>query len=78
VSNIQVKDVPDALHRRIRECAERQGRSIRDLVLDAVRREIAREEFRERLARRRPVELDRPAARTLEEVRDERDRELGS
>jgi len=33
---------------------------------------MEREEFRARLARRRPVDLGRPAARSLEEVRAER------
>jgi len=38
---------------------------------------MEREEFRSRLARRQPVDLGRPAARSLEEVRAERERELG-
>lgn len=49
---------------------------MRDLVLEAVRREIARAEFHERLVRREPVDLGEPAARSVEEVRAERDREL--
>lgn len=78
MANLQVKNVPEALHRKLRRHAKRQGRTIRDLVLDAVRREIEREEFRERLESRRPVELGRPAAAALDEVRAERDRDLGS
>lgn len=77
MTNLQVKNVPEALYRKIRRQAKRQGRTIRDLVLDAVRREISREEFRERMTRREPVDLGRPVARTLEESRSERDRELG-
>jgi hypothetical protein len=41
-------------------------------------REIEREDFRARLAKRSPVELGRPAARTLEEAREERARDLGA
>jgi hypothetical protein len=66
------------LYRKIRRYAKRQGRSIRDLVLEAVRRDLAREEFRARLESRRPVELGRPAAALLSEARAERDREIGS
>ncbi len=41
MANLQVKDVPEALHRKIRRYAERRGRTIRDVVLDAVTRESA-------------------------------------
>ena len=72
MANLQVKNVPLAVHRRIRAAAKRRGRTVRDVVLDAVLREIEREEFRVRLAKRAPVRLGRPAARTLEEIRGER------
>ena len=77
VANLQVKNVPEALHRKIRAYAKRRGRTVRDVVLEAVNREMEREEFRSRLARRQPVDLGRPAARSLEEIRAERERELG-
>lgn len=76
MANLQVKNVPETLHRKIRAAAKRRGRTVRDLVLDAVEREIDREEFRARLAKRTPVDLTEPAARTLEEVRAERKAEL--
>jgi hypothetical protein len=77
MANLQVKNVPADLYRKIRRYAERQGRTLRDVVLEAVRREIARSEFHERLVRRKSVELHQPAARTLEEVRADRDGEVG-
>jgi plasmid stability protein len=77
MANLQVKNVPETLHRKIRAYARHRGRTVRDVVLEAVRREIEDEEFRARLAKREPVDLGRPAARTLAEVRAERDRELG-
>lgn len=77
MANLQVKNVPEPIHRRIRAHAKRRGRTVRDFVLDAVVRELEREEFRARLAKRVPVELGRPAARTLDEVRQDRERELG-
>jgi len=49
VENLQVENVPQALHRKIRAHAKRS-----------------------------PVELGRPAARTLEEAREERARDLGA
>ena len=72
MANLQVKNVPEPLHRKIRAYAKRRGRTVRDFVLDAVLRAIEREEFRARLAKREPVDLGRPAARTLEELRAER------
>ncbi len=73
MSNLQVKNVPAELFRQIRRHAKRQGQTIRDLVLDAVRRELDRAEFRDRLASRDAVDLGRPAARSLDEVRNERE-----
>lgn len=77
MANLQVKNVPEGLHRKIRAYAKRRGRTVRDVVLQAVTKEIEHEEFRARLAKREPVELGRLAARTLEETRAERERELG-
>lgn len=77
MSNLQVKNVPPELHRKLRREAKRQGRTVRDLVLEAVRRELERYEFVVRLRTRKKVDLGRSASRTLEEVRRERDRELG-
>jgi len=77
MANLQVKNVPATVHRKIRAYARSRGRTVRDVVLDAVIREIADDEFRARLAKRRPVDLGRPAARAVEETRAERERDLG-
>lgn len=77
MANLQVKNVPEPVHRKIRAHAQRQGRTVRDVVLEAVLREIRRDEFRRRIDKRRPVALGRPVARSLDEVRAERERELG-
>ena len=77
MANLQVKNVPAALHRKLRAYAKRCGRTVRDVVLETLGREIEQDEFRNRLARRARVDLGRPAAGILEEARDERDRELG-
>lgn len=70
---LQVKNVPDELHARLRAHAEQQGRTIRDIVLDAVVRELRRADFAARLAGRDPVKLDRPAAAYLAEARIDRE-----
>jgi len=76
VANLQVKNVPDALYRKIRRVAAQEGRTIRDFVLDAVRGKLERDELYDRVSKRRPVELTRRAGETLDEVRAERNREL--
>ncbi len=76
MAHIQVKNVPEEFHQRLRRCAERRGQSIRDLVLEAVRRELAQEEFVARLRKRQRVRLDRPAGELLAEVRAERESAL--
>jgi hypothetical protein len=76
MANLQVKNVPADLFRRIRRYARRRGRTLRDVVLDAVEREVARAEFHDRIAGRSAVRLDEPAARAVEETRSERDREI--
>lgn len=76
MANLQVKNVPEALHRKIRKSAERHGRTVRDFVLDAVVREVERDEFRARLAKREAVELGRSAAETVAEIRKDREGEL--
>jgi len=78
MANLQVKNVPEALHRKLRAYARRSGRTLRDVVLSAVAREMEHLEFQAQLAKRQPVDLGRPAARSLEETRAERDRELGT
>ena len=78
MANLQVKNLPDELHDKLQTYAREEGRTLRDVVLEALRREVSRREFRTRLAGRDRVDLGRPAARGLEEARRDRDRELGS
>ena len=78
MASLQVKNVPDVLFRKIRRQAAQEGQTIREFVLDAIRAKIAREEFHVRLSKRRPVELTRPASAIVDDVRRDRDRELGA
>ena len=77
MANLQVKNVPDSLHRKLRRMAARDGRTIRDIVLEAVRSKLERDELYARVRRREPVELGRSAAASLSDARSERERELG-
>jgi antitoxin FitA len=79
---IQVKDVPEELHRALRRRALEQGMTLADYVLDLIRRDLglpSRREWFERLATREPVNL-RPgeAAEALHAARAERDAQLAA
>lgn len=73
MANIQVKNVPPELNERLHRYAEQQNRSIRDVVLEAVRRELDRRTFVERLRERKPVKLKTSAAQLLGAERRDRD-----
>ena len=72
---IQVRNVPDALHRTLKARAAMAGMSLSDYLLAEIR-EIAErptlEEMRERLRRYEPVALSTPAAQAVREERDRR------
>jgi hypothetical protein len=74
VAHLQVKNVPDQLNERLHRYAEQQGKSIRDVVLEAVRRELDRRVFVERLRLRTPVKLKTAPAKLLAKERRERAR----
>ncbi len=73
MSMIQIRNVPDALHRRLKSRAALEGKSLSDYLLAELRRVAERptlEELRQRLA-----QLSRTNPRTSPEeaVRAERD-----
>ena len=76
MSLIQVRNVPEDVHRRLKERAAREGRTLSDLVLDELRRAAARptnEEMLERLAALPPHEYaGETAAESVRAERDER------
>ena len=74
MGNLQVKDVPEDIHRRLRECARRRGKTLRELVLEALGNELTHDEFEKRLRLRSRVRLSHAAGEVLAEVRAERDR----
>jgi hypothetical protein len=75
---IQVRNVPDWLHEELVARAKRSQRTLTDYVQGLLEREAARppaEEVFERLHRREPVTLGRPAAELIREERAEAGRD---
>ena len=69
---LQVRNVPDEIHRRLKVRAAESGVSLSELLLpelEAIAELPTPEEMQRRLARRRPVEPDRPVAEMLAEER---------
>lgn len=72
---IQIRNVPDALHRKLKARAAEAGTSLSDYLLADLRKAAERptpEELRERLRARPAVTLPEPAARAVRAERDAR------
>jgi plasmid stability protein len=72
---IQLRNVPDSLHRKLKARAAMAGMSLSDYLIAEVRQIAERptlEELRERICQREPVVLPFPAARAVREERDAR------
>jgi plasmid stability protein len=72
---IQLRNVPDALHRSLKARAAMAGMSLSDYLVNEIK-EIAERptlaELRERLQRRKPVAVELDAARLVREEREAR------
>ena len=72
---IQIRNVPDALHRRLKSRAALAGKSLSDYLLDEIRSVAERptlDELRARLDRRTSIN---PSETPTQAVRAERDRQ---
>ena len=70
---IQIRHVPDELHRRLKSRAARAGMSLSDYLLNEIRQVAERptwEEFSARLATRTPINSPRSPAEIIREHRD--------
>ena len=76
MANLQVKNLPDALHRRLRHYAQKHHQTISDITLEAIEREMARREWHERHSQRPATDLGDSAASLLEQERRQRERDL--
>ena len=74
MANLQVKNIPDELHERLRRHARERNCTISAAVLTAVERELDRWEWRARLAQRPRTELGVTAADLLQAERENRER----
>ena len=72
---IQLRNVPDALHRRLKASAALEGMSLSEYLLAEVRRMAERpslSELRQRLAQRSPAKLSVSPAQAVREEREAR------
>ena len=72
---IQLRNVPDALHRKLKARAALAGMSLSDYLVAEIRRSSDRptlRELRERLNRRAPARPRAPPAQAVREERDQR------
>jgi plasmid stability protein len=76
MATLQVKNVPETLHQRLRRYAQEHKCTLSDVVLSALERELARHEWHERLAQRPTTDLGVSAASLLEQERQQRERDL--
>jgi antitoxin FitA len=75
---IQLRHVPDDLHRKLKARAAMEGLSLSDYILREVRQLAEKPtmaEMMERLARLEPVNLKPSATEMVRELRDGRDRD---
>lgn len=73
MANLQVKNIPDTLHQRLRHYAQAHRCTLSDILLAAIEHELARREWHERLAHRSTTDLGASAAALLEQERQYRD-----
>lgn len=75
MKTLQIRNVPDDVHRRLKVRAAEEGRSLSELALEELRRSLerpTRRELLDRLARREPVEVDGGVAAIVADERSRR------
>jgi antitoxin FitA len=73
---IQVRNVPDRLHRELVKRARARGQTLTDYIQEILEREVGRpprEEVFERVSRRPSVRLGHPASDLIRDERAERE-----
>lgn len=71
--NLQVRNVPEDLHRALKAKAAAEGSSLSDFVLAELEKVVQRatdRELRQRLRQREPVNLRPTAAQAIRELRE--------
>jgi plasmid stability protein len=70
---VQIRDVPDPIHRKLKARAAQRGASLSEYLRQELERIAAtptNQELRERLARREPVHLSETPAEAIRAIRD--------
>jgi len=73
MKSVQIRNVPDAIHRRLKIRAAQAGLSLSELLLAEIIRYASlptADDMRERLRARKPVRLSESAAEALRKERD--------
>jgi plasmid stability protein len=72
---IQIRNVPDKVHKTLKARAEREGMSLSDYIKRDLERTAARpsmDEWIERVRKHKPLKFDRSAVDIIREMRDSR------
>ncbi len=77
MANLQIKNMPDSLHERLRRHARENNRTMSAVALEAIERELTRWEWRKHLAERPATDLGVEAATLIMEERKRRDKYMG-
>ena len=77
MSELRLTDIPDDLLEHLREYALERKRSVNDVVLTAIERELTRSDWQKRLTKHPKTDLGKDTATLLAEARSLRDAELG-
>jgi antitoxin FitA len=75
MKTLQIRNVPDDVHRKLKARAAREGRSLSDLALAELIRSLerpTRRELLDRIASREPIEVPGGAAALVRAERDSR------
>ena len=76
MANIQVKNIPEGLHNKLRRYAREQEITLSEIILEAIEREVARREWHKRFTNRPTTRLRSSAAQLLDQERRLRDNDL--
>jgi antitoxin FitA len=76
MSNLQIKDLPDEIHEELRRRAAQAGMSVRDYVLDLIRRDQALPSRQDWLGSLRALPEVKTSRRPAELIREERKRRI--
>ena len=77
MATLNIRNIPDDLYERLQRYARASNRSVSEVVVAALERELERLEWQEHLARQPTTDLEIDAATLIAEERRRRDLELG-